>query len=141
VYPESGFKGAFHSSSHHGEREDRIVDFQKINTYHVSMVPYLADKLKHTPDGDGNLLDNSLIIYGSPMGDSNLHNHKRCPLFLVGRAGGRLKGGLHLRAADGTPMANVMLSVLQALGIDDMAQFGDSTSAFDLNAATAAPTL
>ena len=96
--------------------------------------------MKNTPDGDGNLLYNSLIIYGSPI-RSNLHNHKRCPLFLVGHAGGRLKGGLHLRAADGTPMANVMLSVLQALGIDDMAQFGDSTSAFDLNAAAAAPTL
>ena len=139
VYPECGFKGAFHSSSHHGEREDRIIDFQKINTYHVSMVPYLAEKLKNTPDEDGNLLDNSLIIYGSPMGDSNLHNHKRCPLFLVGRAGGRLKGGLHLRAADGTPMANVMLSVLNALG-SDMTQFGDSTSAFDLNAVASAPT-
>jgi len=138
VYPESGFKGAFHSSSHHGEREERIFDFQKINTYHVSMVPYLLDKLRKTPDGDGTLLDSSLVVYGSPMGDSNLHNHKRCPLFLVGKAGGRLNGGLHLRAADGTPMANVMLSVLQALGFSDMTQFGDSTAAFDLNAAPAA---
>jgi hypothetical protein len=138
VYPESGFKGAFHSSSHHGEREERILDFQKINTYHVSMVPYLLEKLKNTPDGDGNLLDNSLIIYGSPMGDSNLHNHKRCPLFLAGRAGGRLKGGLHLRAADGTPMANVMLTALRHLGVTDAQQFGDSTAEFDLNAA--APT-
>ncbi len=135
VYPESGFKGAFHSSSHHGEREERIMDFQKINTYHVSMVPYLLEKLKNTPDGDGTLLDNSLVMYGSPMGDSNLHNHKRCPLFLVGRAGGQLKGGLHLRAADGTPMANVMLAVLRTLGFDDMREFGDSTAALDLNAA------
>ncbi len=62
------------------------------------MVPYLLDKLKNTPDGDGNLLDNSLIIYGSPMGDSNLHNHKRVPLFVVGHAGGKLKGGLHVKA-------------------------------------------
>jgi hypothetical protein len=137
VYPESGFKGAFHSSSHHGEREDRILDFQKINTYHVSLIPYLLDKLKRTPDGDGTLLDNALIIYGSPMGDSNLHNHKRVPLFLAGRAGGQLKGGLHLRAADGTPLANVMLSVLQKLGIADMQQFGDSTAAFDLNSVAA----
>src|SRR5438034_3137408 len=75
VYPESGFKGAFHSASHHGEREERIMDFQKINNYHVSMVPYLLEKLKNTPDGEGTLLDNSLILYGSPMGDSNLHNH------------------------------------------------------------------
>jgi len=134
VYPDSGFKGAFHSASHHGEREDRIVDFQKINTYHVSMVPYLLEKLKNTPDADGGtLLDNSVIIYGSPMGDSNLHNHKRCPIFIAGHAGGGLKGGLHLRAADGTPMASVMLSVLHKLGVDDMPQFGDSTSPFDLN--------
>jgi hypothetical protein len=135
VYPESGFKGAFHSASHHGEREDRIVDFQKINTYHVSMVRYLLEKLKNTPDGDGQLLDNSLIIYGSPMGDSNLHNHKRVPLFLAGRAAGGLKGGLHLRAADGTPLANVMLSVLHTLGMD-VPQFGDSTGEFDLNRVT-----
>jgi hypothetical protein len=102
------------------------------------MVPYLLEKLKNTPDGDGNLLDNSLVIYGSPMGDSNLHNHKRCPLFLVGHAGGQLKGGLHLRAADGTPMANVMLTVLHQLGISDMPRFGDSTAEFDLNAVTPA---
>jgi hypothetical protein len=137
VYPESGFKGAFHSASHHGEKEDRIVDFAKINTYHVSMVAYLLEKLRKTSDGDGNLLDNSLIVYGSPMGDSNLHNHKRCPLFLAGRAGGQLKGGLHLKAADGTPMANVMVSVLHKLGVDDLPQFGDSTAEFEL---TSAPT-
>src|SRR5213592_3545011 len=139
VYPESGFKGAFHSASHHGEREDRIMDYQKINSYHVSMVPYLLEKLKNTPDGDGTLLDNSLVMYGSPMGDSNLHNHKRVPLFLAGRAGGQLKGGLHLRAADGTPLANVMLGVLRKLGLNDMREFGDSTGEFDLNNVTVAP--
>jgi hypothetical protein len=133
TYPESGFKGAFHSSSHHGEREDRIVDFAKINTYHVSMIPYFLEKLKGIEDGDGNMLENTLVIYGSPMGDSNLHNHKRVPLFLAGHAGGALKGGLHLKAPDGTPLANVMLSVLHRLGVDDMSSFGDSTGEFDLN--------
>ena len=133
VYPESGFKGAFHSASHHGEREERIMDFKKINDYHVSMVPYLLEKLKNTPDGDGSLLDNSMIIYGSPMGDSNLHNHKRCPLFVAGHAGGALKGGVHIKVADGTPMANAMLSLLHAAGADDIKDFGDSTSALDLN--------
>jgi len=135
TYPESGFNGAFHSASHHGEREERIADFAKINTYHVSMIPYFLETLKKTPDGDGTLLDNTVLIYGSPMGDSNLHNHKRVPFFIVGHAGGALKGGLNLRAADGTPLANVMLALIRHLGIE-MAQFGDSTAAFELNAVT-----
>jgi hypothetical protein len=140
VYPESGFKGAFHSSSHHQEKEDRILDFAKINRYHVSLVPYLLEKLKNTPDGDGNLLDNSLVLYGSPMGDSNIHNHKRVPLFVAGHAGGALKGNLHVRAADGTPMANAMLTVAHKLGIDDMQSFGDSTGELDLTDAAVTAT-
>src|SRR4029077_1276270 len=135
-YPESGVATGFHNASHHGEREDRILEFAKINRYHVSMVPYLLDKLKKTPDGDGNLLDNSLILYGSPMADSNIHNHRRAPLFLAGHAGGRLKGGVHVKAADGTPMANSMLTMLHMLGRDDMKQFGDSTGELDLNNAS-----
>jgi len=133
TYPESGFTGAFHSASHHGEREDRIVEFSKINTYHVSMIPYFLERLKNTPDGDSNLLENTLLIYGSPMGDSNLHNHKRVPFFVAGHAGGALKGGLHHKAADGTPLANVMLSLLHKVGVDNVDQFGDSTGEFDLN--------
>jgi hypothetical protein len=72
------------------------------------------------------------------MGNSNVHNHKRCPLFLAGHAGGQLKGGLHLRAADGTPMANVFLTVAQMLGLNELKTFGDSNGAFDLNAAPSA---
>ncbi|MGE5246252.1 MAG: DUF1552 domain-containing protein [Betaproteobacteria bacterium] len=140
VYPDSGVKTAFHSASHHQEKEERIDDFARINHYHVSMIPYFLNKLKNTPDGAGNLLENTLVLYGSPMGDSNLHNHKRCPLFLAGHAGGALKGGLHLRAADGTPMANVMLSVAHGLGLDDMSRFGDSNAEFDLNAVHAPAT-
>ena len=137
-YPESGVTTGFHPASHHGEREDRILEYAKINKYHVSMVPYLLEKLKNTQDGEGTLLDNSLVIYGSPMGDSNVHNHKRCPLLLAGHMGGKLKGGLHLKAADGTPMANVMLTLLHNLGRTDIQTFGDATGEFDLNAA--APT-
>ena len=133
AYPESGVTTGFHNASHHGEREDRIMDFAKINRYHVSMVPYLLEKLKNTPEGDGNLLDNSLIVYGSPMGDSNIHNHKRVPLFVAGHAGGRLKGGVHIKAPDGTPMANPMLTMLHMLGRTDLQQFGDSTGELDLN--------
>src|SRR5262245_29857877 len=105
------------------------------------MVPYLLEKLKNTPDGDGNLLDHSLVIYGSPMGDSNVHNHKRCPLFLAGRMNGKLKGGVHIKAADGTPMANAMLTLLHNLGRDDMPTFGDSTSEMDLNSVGATNTV
>ena len=132
VFAASGSTAAFHTGSHHLDREERITDFQKINTYHVGLVTHLLDKLKQTPDGAGNLLDNALVIYGSAMGNSNLHNHKRCPLFFAGKAGGALKGNLHIRAADGTPMANAMLTALQGLGVE-VSQFGDSTAVLDLN--------
>jgi hypothetical protein len=134
VFGPSGSTTAFHTSSHHQEREDRIRDFQKINAYHVSLMPYLLERLKAIPDGDGTMLDNSLIVYGSAMGNSNMHNHKRCPLFLAGHAGGRVKGNQHVKAADGTPMANAMLSLLHALDVD-AASFGDSTGALDFNRA------
>jgi hypothetical protein len=139
-YPESGIATGFHNASHHGEREERINEFAKINRYHVSMVPYLLDKLKKTPDGDSNVLQNSLILYGSPMGDSNIHNHKRVPLFVAGHAGGKLKGGLHIKAPDGTPMANPMLTMLHMLGREDMTAFGDSTGELDLNNAAGTTT-
>ena len=141
VFADSGVKTAFHSASHHQDRDDRIRDFQKINQYHIGMIPYFLNKLKATPDGERNLLDNTLVLYGSPMGNSNVHNHKRCPLFLAGHAGGQLKGNLHIKTADGTPMANAMLSVLHLLGLNDVASFGDSTAAMDLNAAPATTAL
>jgi hypothetical protein len=133
VFPQTGVTTGFHNASHHAERPERILDFAKINTYHVSLVPYFLERLKRTPDGDGTLLDNTLMIYGSPMGNPNVHNHKRCPLFLAGKAGGQLKGGLHIKAPDGTPMANVFLSAARMLGIKDMNSFGDSTGELDLN--------
>ena len=132
VYPESGVKLAFHSASHHQEREERITDYAKINRYHVSMIPYFLEKLKNTPDGEGNLLENTLVLYGSPMGNSNVHNHKRCPLFLAGHAGGKLRGGVHIMTADHTPMANAMLSIAHILGLDDFESFGDSSGTIDL---------
>ena len=132
VYPESGVKQPFHPASHHGEREASILQFAQINKHHVSLVPYFLDKLKNINDGDRSLLDNTLVIYGSPMGNSNVHNHKRCPLFLAGHAGGHLKGNMHVKAPDGTPMANVMLTLLHDLGLDDLKSFGDSTGEFQL---------
>jgi hypothetical protein len=126
VYPESGVKVPFHSASHHGETPSKIADFAKINRYHVSLVPYFLEKLKNTPDGDGNLLDHSLVLYGSPLGDSNAHNHKRVPMFLAGHANGKVKGNLHVRCKDTTPMANVLLTVLNKSGMH-VDSLGDST--------------
>jgi Protein of unknown function (DUF1552) len=134
VFKPSGSSTAFHTSSHHLDRDDRISDFQKINTYHVSLLPYLIEKLKKTSDADGSLLDNTVVIYGSSMGNSNVHNHKRCPLIMLGHGGGSLRGNMHARAADGTPMANAMLATLRGIGVD-IDKFGDSTAAMDLNAA------
>ena len=132
TFPESGYEGSFHGASHHGENPQRITTFAQINTYHVSVLSYFVDKLQKTPDGDGTLLDSAMILYGSPMGNGNLHNHKRVPLALVGHAGGRLKGGLHVIAPDGTPSANMYLALLHKLGFDEMSSFADSTGELDI---------
>jgi len=126
VYTESGVKSPFHSCSHHGESPAKIAEFAKLNRYHVSLIPYFLEKLKNAPDGDGNLLDHSLVLYGSPLGDSNAHNHKRVPIFLAGHAGGKVKGGLHVRCADSTPMANVLLTAMHKVGMN-IESIGDST--------------
>src|SRR3954465_8841368 len=133
VFPDTGVTTGFHIASHHNDRDDRILEFAKINKSHVSLLPYFLEKLKSTRDGDSNLLENSLLVYGSPMGNPNVHNHKRCPLLVMGHAGGQIPGNLHLKAADGTPMANAMLTALQKVGVETEA-FGDSTGALDLTA-------
>jgi Protein of unknown function (DUF1552) len=132
VYPESGVTKGFHPASHHGGKPAAITEFGQINRYHVSLLPYFLQKLQSLQDGDATLLDRSLIIYGSPMGDGNVHNHKRCPLILLGGANGKLAGNVHLRAEAGTPMANVMLTLMNKIGLTDIGQFGDSTGAFSL---------
>ena len=87
---------------------------------------YFLERLQDTMDGESNLLDQSLIVFGSPMGDANVHNHRRCPLITLGTANGQIRGGVHIKAPDGTPMANTMLAMLNSLG-HDMESFGDST--------------
>jgi hypothetical protein len=102
-----------------------------MNRYHVEQVRYFLQRLKDTPDGDGNLLDHSLVLYGSPMGDSHLHDHRRLPLFLAGHAGGRLRGNLHRVCPDGTPLANVLLTILRKLNLDH-SRLGDSTGEIEI---------
>ena len=133
VFPESGSDKPFHPASHHGGNEESVREFAKINDYHVSMIPYFLEKLKNTVEGDATLLDKTMLVYGSPMGDPNLHNHKRCPLFVAGGANGALAGNTHIFAEDRTPMANAMLTLLQKLGFDDMSEFGNSTGSLSLN--------
>ena len=130
VYPDSGVEAGFHNASHHGTAEARIRDFGEVNKYHVSMLPYFLEKLKSTMEGDASLLDKTLILYGSPMANGNNHNHRNCPLILLGKGNGVVDGGLHVKAKEGTPMANVMLTLMHKLGLDDIQTFGDSTGEF-----------
>jgi hypothetical protein len=135
VFPESGSDRPFHPASHHGGREEAILEFNKICQFRVSMLPYLIEKMKNTMDGDQSLLEKSVVMWGSPMADPNIHNHRRCPLIFLGKGNGILEGNLHLKATDGTPMANVMLRLMQDLGHSEMESFGDSTAPFMLKSA------
>jgi len=132
VYPESGVTKGFHPASHHGNKPGNITEFAQINRYHVGLLPYFLEKLQTIQEGDASLLDKSLIIYGSPMGDPNIHNHKRCPLIVLGGANRQLAGNVHHKAPAGTPMANVMLTLMHKIGLTDIGQFGDSTGEFSL---------
>jgi hypothetical protein len=134
VFPESGTTKSIHSASHHGNVPADILDFHKINTYRLAQLGYFLKKMRDTRDGDGSLLDQTAIVWGSAMADGNLHNHRRAPLLLFGRANGALEGGLHLRAREGAPMANVFLSLMRKIGHEEMTAFGDSTGAFPLEA-------
>ena len=126
VFPESGVVMPFHTLSHHIERPELIAEFAKLNRYHVSLIADFLRKLRDTPDGDGSLLDHSVVLYGSPMGDSNTHNHKRLPMFLAGHACGALKGNLHQVCNPGTPHANTLLTVMHKLGVN-VDSISDST--------------
>jgi hypothetical protein len=128
TYPASESPtSSFHGVSHHGEDPKRIADLSKINQYHVKMVAYLADRLKKANDGDGTLLDHSLVLYGSNMGNSNQHVHYDVPHVLIGGANGQLKGGRHLAYPQKTvPTGNLLLSILDRFDIHQDS-IGDST--------------
>jgi hypothetical protein len=126
VYPGSGVREGFHNASHHSNERKNMDQFAVINRYHVKALTYFLDKLRATPDGDGTLLDHSLILYGSSLSDGNEHNFDPLPVLLAGGASGRLKGGRHLAYAPHTPMANLLLAMLHKLGAP-VASIGDST--------------
>ncbi len=126
TFPFLGFSESFHPASHHQNNPARLENLTKINTYHVELMSYFLGRLKATPDGDGNLLDHSLILYGSGMSNSNVHNHAPLPVFVAGGAAGNLKGGRHLKYPDDTPMSNLLLSILDKSGVPQD-KVGDST--------------
>jgi hypothetical protein len=127
VYPESGTNISFHGGSHHAEDPKRIAEYAKLNRYHVAMLAYFVDKLRSTADGDGTLLDHSVILYGSNMGNSNQHLHYDVPHILVGGASGKLKGGRHLTYPTKTASTgNLLLSILDLFGVR-LDAIGDST--------------
>ncbi|HEY3043568.1 MAG TPA: DUF1552 domain-containing protein, partial [Vicinamibacterales bacterium] len=127
VYPNSGIRDAFHILSHHSNVQENIDRFTQLNRYHVTLLAYFLEKLRSTSDGDGTLLDHSMLLWGSAMSDGNQHNHTDLPIILAGGASGRLKGGRHLRHPRNTPMANLLIAMLDKLDIPTE-KFGDSTA-------------
>jgi len=127
TFPESGSNASFHGASHHAEDPKRIADYSKINRYHIQCLAYFAKKLQATPDGDGNLLDHAVVMYGTNMGNSNQHLHYDVPHILLGGASGKLQGGRHLAYPSRTvTTGNLLLSLLHMFDINQQS-IGDST--------------
>jgi hypothetical protein len=132
VYPRSGVTEGFHNASHHSEIPANIDRLARLNEYHTrTTIGYLLEKLASTPDGDGTLLDHSMIVYGSGMANPNQHDHNPLPILLAGGGAGRLRGGRHIRAVEDTPFANLLVAVLAKLDVP-IESFGDSTGALEV---------
>src|SRR5262249_35135468 len=131
VYPKSEVREGFHNASHHSINRKNMDQFAVLKRYHIGTLTYFFDKLKATPDGDGNLLDHSVVLYGSTLSDGNEHNHDPLPVILAGGASGKLKGGRHLKFPAHTPMSNLLLTLLDRLGVQQD-KFGDSTGRLEI---------
>ena len=127
TYPQIGVPDPHHGMSHHQNDPAAIAKLVKIDTYHVSLLSYFLEKLQSSPDGDGTLLDHSMILYGGCMSNGNKHDHAPLPTVVAGGGAGQLKGGRHLQYPLGTPMSNLLLTLLDKAGVPDMDSFGDST--------------
>jgi hypothetical protein len=126
-YPQVGVPDPHHATSHHQDNPEKLAKLVKIQNYHLTLFAKFLDKLKSTPDGDGNLLDHTTLLYGSCLSNSNIHNHNPLPTLLAGGGAGTLKGGRHLKYPENTPMSNLLLSVLNKMGVPTE-KVGDSTS-------------
>jgi len=130
-YPQIGVPESHHIVSHHGNVPDTIAKYGKINAYHLSLFGDFVEKLRTTPDGDGSLLDHSLVMYGSGMGNGDKHDQARIPIMLAGSAAGRLKGGRHIATPDPTPLANLIAGLGQVAGLD-LGKLENSTGMVEL---------
>ena len=131
VFPDLGFNEPWHHVSHHGNEPEKLALLVKLNTWQIELFGKFIDRLKATPDGDGSLLDHSVLLCGSGMSDSNTHSPLDVPYLMVGKGGGAFTGDRHIAASKGTQLANVMLTVAQKYGVE-IDKFGVSTSAFAL---------
>ncbi len=130
TYPEIGVADPHHPLTHHGNDPEKIAKVAKINQFHVSLFAYFLEKMKSTPEGDGSLLDHSLYLYGSGMGNPNVHDHTNLPVLVAGGAAGRMKGGRHIKYEKPIPLANLHLTLLDMVGVD-LDSFADSQGKVD----------
>ncbi len=131
AYPEIGLPEAHHSISHHGNNPEKMKNYSKLNAYHVETLGYFLKKLQETADSDSNLLDNTIVLWGSGMSDANVHNNYNVPVVLVGGKNLQVKANRHAKMEKGTPLANLMLGVMDRFGVADE-KFGDSNGKIDL---------
>jgi hypothetical protein len=127
----TGVNEPHHAMSHHGNNPEKLAGLVKLNTYHMTLFAKFLERMKATPDGDGSLLDHSLILYGSGMSESDTHSRINLPTLLVGGAAGRLKGNRHIQAAKETPIANLMVSLANKFDCD-IDKFGISTGTVEI---------
>jgi Protein of unknown function (DUF1552) len=130
-YPEIGLPEAHHSISHHGNNPEKMKAYSKLNAYHVDTLAYFIKKLQATQDGDGTLLDRTAVLFGSGFSDGNVHNNYNVPVVVVGGREQGIKGNRHLKYAKGTPLANLMLALMDKYGVP-MRSFGNSTGELNL---------
>jgi hypothetical protein len=131
TYPETDIRDPFHNLSHHSNDRGNMDRFARLNTYHMTKFAYFVERLKALPDGDGSLLDHSLVLYGSSLSDGNQHNFSPLPIVLAGHASGQLKGGRHLQFPKDTKMSNLLAAMLNKLNVPTE-KFGDGTGVLDL---------
>ncbi len=130
TYPEIGVADPHHPLTHHGNDPEKIAKVAKINQFHVSLFADFLQRLQQTKEGDGTLLDHSLLLYGSGMGDPNVHDHLNLPILVAGGAAGNMQGNRHIRFSEPTPMANLHLTLLNKVGVQ-LDSFADSTRQMD----------